>query len=244
MLLFLGKFYYWGMAMKNIIVTGCSQGIGKAIAEHLSPHYFIIAIDIVKPKHNHYATFYACDLSDVSLMSQTISAIIKEYQSLYALINNAGTFVHVPLLEQERETWDKILAVNLTAPYVLSKAFSPLLMKEHGHIINIASTRASMSEAGTEPYSASKGGLVSLSHALSISLSGKVSVNTISPGWINTDENYEPTAEEHAWHPSGRVGKPKDIAEVVAFLLEQRDGFITGSDFVVDGGVSKKMVYP
>ncbi|MDD2384913.1 MAG: SDR family oxidoreductase [Sulfurospirillaceae bacterium] len=230
--------------MKNIIITGCSQGIGKAIAQHLSPYYHIIAIDIVKPKHNDYAAFYACDLSDVSLLLQTINAITQKYQALYALINNAGTFVHVPLLEQELDKWNKILALNLTAPYLLSKACAPFLIKEHGHIINIASTRASMSESGTEPYSASKGGLVSLSHALSISLSGKVSVNTISPGWINTDEDYTPTAEEHAWHPSGRVGKPKDIAEVVAFLLERKDGFITGSDFVIDGGVSKKMVYP
>ena len=101
-----------------------------------------------------------------------------------------------------------------------------------------------MSEAGTEAYSASKGGLASLTHALSISLSGKVSVNAISPGWINTDENYIPSPDEHAWHPSGRVGRPSDIAELVAFLLERNDGFITGSDFVIDGGVSRKMVYP
>ena len=230
--------------MKNIVITGASQGIGKAISKALSHKYNLIAIDIEMPEHHFCKHFFQCDLSDSVQLQSTIEAIQTKISSLYGLVNNAGIFTNKPLLEQGLEEWEKIIAVNLRAPYLLSQAFAPLLSASRGHIINIASTRSMMSEAGTEAYSASKGGLASLTHALSISLSGKVSVNSISPGWINTDENYIPSLQEHAWHPSGRVGRPSDIAELVAFLLERNDGFITGSDFVVDGGVSRKMVYP
>ena len=228
--------------MKTVLVTGVAHGIGKAIAAKLSEKYCVIGVDKELPEHIFCDTFYQCDLSNMQELQETIIQVKNRCESLYALVNNAGIFIHKPLQDQSILEWEKIIAVNLTAPYVLSQALSPLLY--HGHIINIASTRAYMSEAGTEPYSASKGGIVALTHALSISLSGSVSVNSISPGWINTDESYVATVEEKAWHASGRVGKPHDIAKVVEFLLEDEDGFITGSDFVVDGGVSKKMVYP
>jgi len=228
--------------MKTVLVTGASHGIGKAIAEKLYQQYRVIALDKEIPTHHFFERFYTCDLSNAQALQETIRELKNEIKALYGLVNNAGIFIHKSLHEQSLRDWEKVIAVNLTAPYILSQAFSPLL--NHGHIINIASTRAFMSEEGTEPYSASKGGMIALTHALSISLAGKVSVNSISPGWINTDESYVATVEEHAWHSSGRVGKPSDIAEVVSFLLEREDGFITGSDFVVDGGVTKKMVYP
>jgi len=228
--------------MQKIIITGASHGIGKAIAQALYAQYEIIAIDQDVPEHNFFAHFYRCDLSHTDALISTIAQVKMKVTSLYGLINNAGVFIHKPLNEQSLKDWEKIIAVNLTAPYMLAQAFAPLLT--HGHIINIASTRAYMSESGTEPYSASKGGIITLTHALSISLAGRVSVNSISPGWINTDESYVATVEEQAWHSSGRIGKPSDIAEVVSFLLGREDGFITGSDFVIDGGVSKKMVYP
>lgn len=228
--------------MKTVLVTGVAHGIGKAIAEKLWYEYRVIALDKETPTHHFFERFYTCDLSNTQELQKTISQIKNEVNALYGLVNNAGIFIHKSLNEQSLQDWEKVIAVNLTAPYILSQSFAPLL--NHGHIINIASTRAYMSEVGTEPYSASKGGIVALTHALSMSLSGQVSVNSISPGWINTDESYVATVEEKAWHASGRVGKPSDIAEVVSFLLEREDGFITGSDFVVDGGVSKKMVYP
>lgn len=230
--------------MRMVLITGVAQGIGKALAESLSHHYSIIGIDCIAPKHTYCERFYSCDLSQLTKLQETIAQIKKETSTLYGLVNNAAIFSHIPLAKQSLEAWEKTLAVNLSAPYLLSQSFAPLLSESHGHIINIASTRAGMSEAGTEPYSASKGGLIALTHALCISLSGQVSVNAISPGWINTDENYTPTEEENAWHASGRVGKPKDIVEVVTFLLERSDGFITGSNFVIDGGVTRKMVYP
>ncbi len=230
--------------MKNVIVTGLSHGIGKEIAKTLSEKYNIIGIDMSEYGGHFANRFYLCDLSDRGALLDTISRIKDDFSSIYALVNNAGIFINKPLNEQTDDDWDKVVATNLTAPYILSREFSLLLSSQKGHIINISSTRALMSESGTEPYSASKGGISSLTHALAMSLAPDVSVNSISPGWINTDEDYIPTKADNEWHPSGRVGTPKDIADLVMFLIGRDGGFITGGDFVVDGGVTKKMVYP
>jgi NAD(P)-dependent dehydrogenase (short-subunit alcohol dehydrogenase family) len=227
--------------MKNIIITGASKGIGRVIAKSLRKKYHIINIDIVENKMDG-VDFYKCDLSDKGQLLKTINKIKSNIDSLYALINNAAIFSHKILEKQTFEEWENILSVNLTAPYILSKEFASFLKESQGHIINISSTRALMSEVGTEAYSASKGGISSLTHALSMSLSPEVKVNSITPGWINTDENYLPTKNDNFQHPSGRVGVPDDVVDVVKFLLKNR-GFITGSDFVVDGGMTKKMIY-
>lgn len=227
--------------MKNIIITGASKGIGRVIAKGLRKKYHIINIDIVENKMEG-VDFYKCDLSDKGQLLKTINKIKSNIDSLYALINNAAIFSHKILEKQTFEEWENILSVNLTAPYILSKEFASFLKESQGHIINISSTRALMSEVGTEAYSASKGGISSLTHALSMSLSPEVKVNSITPGWINTDENYLPTKNDNFQHPSGRVGTPEDIVDAVKFLLKNR-GFITGSDFVVDGGMTKKMIY-
>ncbi|MBP9490554.1 MAG: SDR family oxidoreductase [Aliarcobacter sp.] len=227
--------------MKNIIITGASNGIGKAIAKSLRKKYHIINIDIVENKMDG-VDFYKCDLSDKGQLLKTINKIKSNIASLYALVNNAAIFSHKILEKQTFEEWENIINTNLTAPYILSKEFSSFLKTSKGHIINISSTRALMSEVGTEAYSASKGGISSLTHALSMSLSPEVKVNSITPGWINTDENYLPTKNDNFQHPSGRVGTPEDIVDAVKFLLKNR-GFITGSDFVVDGGMTKKMIY-
>lgn len=227
--------------MKNIIITGASKGIGRVIAKSLRKKYHIINIDIVENKMDG-VDFYKCDLSDKGQLLKTINKIKSNIDTLFALINNAAIFSHKILEKQTFEEWENILSVNLTAPYILSKEFAIFLKESQGHIINISSTRALMSEVGTEAYSASKGGISSLTHALSISLSPEVKVNSITPGWINTDENYLPTKNDNLQHPSGRVGTPDDVVDVVKFLLKNK-GFITGSDFVVDGGMTKKMIY-
>ncbi|MDD2886681.1 MAG: SDR family oxidoreductase [Aliarcobacter sp.] len=227
--------------MKNIIITGASKGIGRVIAKSLRKKYHIINIDIVENKMDG-VDFYKCDISDKSQLLRTIEKIKSNVDSLYALINNAAIFSHKILEKQTFEEWENIISVNLTAPYILSKEFANFLRESQGHIINISSTRALMSEVGTEAYSASKGGISSLTHALSMSLSPEVKVNSITPGWINTDENYLPTKNDNFQHPSGRVGTPEDIVDAVKFLLKNR-GFITGSDFVIDGGMTKKMIY-
>lgn len=227
--------------MKNIIITGASHGIGRAIAKSLRKKYHVINIDIVENKMEK-VDFYKCDLSDKSQLLKTIEKIKTNIDSLDVLINNAAIFSSKILEKQTFEEWENIINTNLTAPYILSKEFASFLKISKGHIINISSTRALMSEVGTEAYSASKGGISSLTHALSMSLSPEVKVNSITPGWINTNEEYIPTKNDNLQHPSGRVGTPDDVVDVVKFLLKNR-GFITGSDFVVDGGMTKKMIY-
>ncbi|QKF78746.1 SDR family oxidoreductase [Arcobacter defluvii] len=227
--------------MKNIIITGASNGIGRVIAKNLRKKYHIINIDIVENKMDK-VDFYKCDLSDKGQLLRTIEKIKTNIDSLYALVNNAAIFSSKILEKQTIEEWENIINTNLTAPYILSKEFSNFLKESQGHIINISSTRAIMSEVGTEAYSASKGGISSLTHALAISLSPDVKVNSITPGWINTNEDYLPTKDDNFQHPSGRVGTPDDVVDVVKFLLRNK-GFITGSDFVVDGGMTKKMIY-
>ena len=227
--------------MKNIIITGASNGIGKELAKKLRKKYNIINIDIAKGKMTK-VDFYKCDLSNKKDLLKTINKIKTKYNSIYALINNAAKSTFKALDEQTLEEWENTLSVNITAPYILSKEFATLLKESSGHIINISSTRAIMSESGTESYSASKGAISTLTHALAMSLSQEVKVNSISPGWINTDKKYIATKEDNLQHPSGRVGVPSDVVDIVKFLLKNR-GFITASDFVVDGGMTKKMIY-
>ena len=136
-----------------------------------------------------------------------------------------------------------VLTTNLTSTFLLVRAAETLLRAAKGAVVTIASSRAHMSEPNTESYSASKGGLVALTHALAISLGPDVRVNCISPGWILT-KGPEPTAAEHAFHPAGRVGQTNDIAGLAAFLVGPDSGFITGAEFIVDGGVTRKMIYP
>lgn len=139
--------------------------------------------------------------------------------------------------------WSSVLTTNLTSTFLLVRAAEMLLRAARGAMVTIASSRARMSEPHTESYSASKGGLVALTYALAISLGPDIRVNCISPGWIAT-KGPAPTAEEHAFHPTGRVGNPEDIASLAAFLVGPESGFITGAEFVVDGGVTRKMIYP
>jgi NAD(P)-dependent dehydrogenase (short-subunit alcohol dehydrogenase family) len=158
-------------------------------------------------------------------------------------VSNAGIGVFEPMPQTTLETWNRVLATNLTAAFLLAKAAAADLRAAHGAIVTIASTRAHMSEPDTLAYSASKGGLVALTHALAVGLGPDVRVNCVSPGWIAT-KGPAPTPTEHAFHPAGRVGRAEDIAALVAFLLGPDAGFITGAEFICDGGVTRKMIYP
>ncbi len=169
--------------------------------------------------------------------------MLRVEQRLDALICNAGFMIRMPLADLSLAEWSSVLATNLTSTFLLVRAAEPLLRAAKGVIVTIASSRARMSEPDTESYSASKGGLVALTHALAISLGSDVRANCISPGWIQT-KGPEPSAEEHAFHPAGRVGRAEDIAGLAAFLVGPDSGFITGTEFVVDGGVTRKMTYP
>jgi NAD(P)-dependent dehydrogenase (short-subunit alcohol dehydrogenase family) len=169
---------------------------------------------------------------------------LERFGRLDALVSNAGIMIRKPLRQLTLAEWHHAIDTNLTATFLFARAAERELRKTHGAIVTIASTRALMSEANTESYSASKGGIVALTHALAISLGPDIRVNCISPGWIETKNYSALRRKDHAQHPMGRVGKPEDIAEVVTFLLDpKRSGFVTGANFIVDGGMTRKMIY-
>jgi NAD(P)-dependent dehydrogenase (short-subunit alcohol dehydrogenase family) len=166
-------------------------------------------------------------------------------------VNNAAIFANRPLASLSLKEWNRVIGVNLTGAFLCAKHAAPHLKRTEGSIINIASTRALMSEPDTEAYSASKGGIVALSHSLALSLGPHIRVNCISPGWIDVSgwkkkhimKKGRLSAEEHSQHPCGRVGKPEDISSLILYLASPAAGFITGANFVVDGGMTRKMVY-
>jgi hypothetical protein len=182
-------------------------------------------------------------VSDEAAVISLIAGIRVVEGRLDALICNAGFSIRKPLADLALAEWSSVLATNLTSTFLLVRAAEGLLRAANGSVVTIASTRAHMSEPNTESYAASKGGLVALTHALAISLGPDVRVNCISPGWIVT-KGPEPTEEERAFHPAGRAGTPEDVAALTAFLIGPDSRFITGSEFVIDGGVTRKMIYP
>jgi len=187
--------------------------------------------------------YVVCDVGEEAAISGLLRSIATTEQRLDALICNAGFMIRKPIADLSLSEWSSVLTTNLTSTFLLVRAAEALLCAAKGAVVTIASSRVRMSEPDTESYSASKGGLVALTHALAISLGPDVRVNCISPGWILT-KGPEPSAEENAFHPAGRVGRVEDVAGLVAFLVGPDSGFITGSEFVLDGGVTRKMIYP
>jgi len=239
---------------RHVIVTGAAHGIGLAIVKLLiRKSYSVWALDNnqeylnqASQNFNHKKCHWVeVDITQFLRYSEWSSAIPTDMRWL-GLVNNAAQFDHSPLDKYPLELWDKIIATNLTAPFRLVEFLYGRNPHMKGSIVNMASTRAQMSEPHTFAYSASKGGLLSLTHSLAMSMGPKVRVNAISPGWIHIPgvNTPEPTQADHAWHAAGRVGTPKDIAHMVEYLLSEKSEFITGQNFVIDGGVTKKMVYP
>lgn len=243
------------------LITGGGQGIGKACARQFLElgHTVLIADWDAEAGEQTVADYLdlgdirylRCDIShEPEVMSLALS-IGNTFGRLDHLINNAAISVNKPIAEQTLEEWNWVLSVNLTAPWLCAKYLSPLMLAQGGSIVNIASTRAHMSEADTAAYSASKGGLLALTHSLAMSLGPDIRVNSISPGWIDLSDWTQtstapvtpPRPEDHAFHPVGRVGRPEDIAAMAAYLCSTQAGFITGQDFVMDGGMTKKMIY-
>ena len=220
---------------KVVVVTGGANGIGKCIAEEFRKQGASVCV-IDKAEGEHYIG----DISDKAVIEDFVKSVIEQHGQIDYLINNA-----IPLskgiTECTYEEFEYAQRVGVVAPFYLAKLFKPYFSKG-GSIINISSSRDRMSQPETESYTAAKGGISALTHGLAVSLAGKVRVNSISPGWIDTDytEYTGPDAEQH---PAGRVGNPLDIANMVLFLCSEKAGFITGENICIDGGMTKNMIY-
>ncbi len=188
------------------------------------------------------ARFVRADVADETDVIRAVGTIAGNEQRLDALVCNAGIMIRKPLAQLSLHEWNSVIATNLTSTFLCVRACEQLLRDSNGAVITMASTRAHMSEPNTESYSASKGGLLALTHSLAVSLGPAVRVNCVSPGWIET-QGGQLRDEDHAQHPAGRVGVPADIANLVVWLAGPQSGFITGSEFIVDGGMTRKMIY-
>jgi NAD(P)-dependent dehydrogenase (short-subunit alcohol dehydrogenase family) len=233
------------MMPRVALVTGGAHGIGAGIATRLSQDGWRAVVADRDPAGSAPpgGRYAVSDVGDEAAVAALLRSVETMEQRLDALICNAGFMIRKPVGQLTLAEWTSVLTTNLTSTFLLVRAAEALLRAAKGSVVTIASSRARMSEPDTESYSASKGGLVALTHALAISLGPDVRVNCISPGWIVT-KGPEPTPEEHWFHPAGRVGKPEDIAALAAFLIGPESGFITGAEFVADGGVTRKMIYP
>lgn len=240
------------------LVTGGAQGIGKCIAGLLAARgtrVFIVDTDEEAGAETaaelEGVRFLRGDVASEPDVQRCVSAAAAETGGLDLLVCNAAIGVWKPIGELTLEEWNRMLAVNLTGVFLCAKHAAPHLRARKGCIVNIASTRAFMSEPNGEAYGAAKGGVVSLTHALAASLGPEVRVNCIAPGWIEVGPWKKKSARvtpshsdaDRAQHPAGRVGVPEDVAELVAYLASDKAGFITGMTFTVDGGMTRKMIY-
>lgn len=241
--------------MERIIcITGGTNGIGRGLVKAFAEKGWIVEfMDIDESGlgfaeelngQGHKTRFHKVDVGDHAAVAAAFSKIGADHGKVDVMINNAGVSKFKSFWELEPEEWDRILSVNLGSVFHCSREAAKLMKEGGGSIINLSSTRAFMSERDTEAYSATKGGIYSLSHSMAITLSEfGIRVNSISPGWIAT-EDYESLRDiDHAQHPAGRVGKPEDIARACLFLSDPENDFITGENLIIDGGMSRKMIY-
>lgn len=245
---------------KNVIVTGGAQGIGKTMVLNLLNKGYSVSVFEIDEEAiaefrqeipDEIVAVYPVDVADYGSVQKAVANSATRFGNIYGLINNAAIAANKSILELSLEEWNRVISTNLNGAFLCSKFAAPHLLQSKGRIINMASTRAFQSEANTEAYSASKGGIVAFTHALAASLGPEIKVNSISPGWIDVSaakkkalaQQYKFRPEDHTQHPAGRVGKAQDIANMMLFLLEPENDFITGQNFVIDGGMTTKMIY-
>jgi len=220
---------------KTVVITGGARGIGKATAEAFRREGARVRIIDKQP-----GDWFVGDVADRETLERFAEVVTAECGRVDVLVNNA-----LPLMkgidECSWEAFSYALAVGVTAPFYLTKRLAPAFAPG-ASVINIASSRDRMSQPQTESYTAAKGGIAALTHALAVSLAGKARVNSISPGWIDTTGS-EISGPDALQQPAGRVGRPEDIAELILFLSSEKAGFITGENICVDGGMTKLMIY-
>ena len=220
---------------KVVVITGGANGIGKCTAEEFAKQGAnVCIIDTVEGEH------FVGDIADRAVLERFAQSVIDRYGKVDVLVNNAP-----PLFKGidtcSYEDFQRSMAIGVTAPFYLSKLFAPYFA-QGSSIINISSSRDRMSQPQSESYTAAKGGIAALTHALAVSLAGKVRVNSISPGWIDREYTvYE--GPDAIQQPAGRVGNPMDIANMVLFLASEKAGFITGENICIDGGQTRLMIY-
>lgn len=241
---------------KIVLVTGAARGIGKGIAMAYAKEKAIVLVaDIDFDEANKTVTeikseggealAFMVDVSSVTDIETLFYSIKAQFGQLDILINNAGISKWASPYDLEVQEWDNIINTNLRSVFLCSREAAKLMRNNGGGaIVNIASTRALMSEPNTEAYAASKGGTVAITHALAASFAkDAIQVNCISPGWIETREYSTLSERDHSQHWSGRVGQPVDIAQACLYLTQQGNNFINGTNIVIDGGMTKKMIY-
>ena len=220
---------------KIAIVTGGAQGIGRCIVEEFRKAGATVCV-IDKQPGDHFVG----DLADKEVLERFAKEVIAKHGRVDYLVNNALPLMK-GLAECSYEEFQYALSVGVTAPFYLAKLFAPHFA-EGAAIVNISSSRDRMSQPQTESYTAAKGGIAALTHALAVSLAGKARVNSISPGWIDTQYTvYE--GPDAVQQPAGRVGNPLDIANMVLYLCSDKAGFITGENICIDGGMTRQMIY-
>ncbi|MDT9023699.1 SDR family oxidoreductase [Rossellomorea sp. YC4-1] len=240
---------------KIVCITGGANGIGKTLVEEFAKQGAVVefmdmdvnqgeGLSLQLNSEGYSTRFHEVNVGVYQQVKDVFSKIKEDHGVVDVLINNAGVSKFISFWEMDHEEWDSILSSNLSSVYYCSREGAALMKNRGGCIINMASTRASMSEPDTEAYSATKGGIVSLTHSMAVTLSDVgIRVNSISPGWIQTEDYDSLRDRDHDQHPSGRVGKPEDIARACLFLAHPDNDFITGENLVVDGGMTRKMIY-
>ena len=246
-----------GFQNKTVIITGAGNGIGRGIALlYAEKGANVVVADIDESagarttaeirEKGEKALFVQTDVRAEADIVRLMETAIKAYGHIDILINNAGISVFKPFFELSQEEWDNVINTNLRSVFLCSREAAKYMRynNDGGSIVNIASTRAIMSEPNSEAYAASKGGIVAITHALAASLGRYgITVNAISPGWIETGNYSKLRAVDHEQHLSGRVGKPGDIARACVYLTDRENNFVTGINLVVDGGMTRKMIY-
>lgn len=246
----------WHFPNRRVFITGGANGIGRALVEAFCRAGCRVAFcDTDRESGDRLSAatgsrFFALDVCDAEALTSCLQTLFAAWGDLDVLVNNVGISLFTPIEETTVSDFDRILSTNLRPVFITSRALAlhrrglPQRNPYGGRIINITSTRGTMSEPGSEGYAASKGGMRSLTHALAVSLSRYgITVNSVSPGWIEHADYAGLRPVDHAQHPSGRVGRPADIAHVCLFLCMESNGFIDGEEITVDGGMTRKMIY-